>query len=66
MNDVLLLKNMLLEGELPNGVSRNVAERRHAELNVDLSERMQAERPTDTDAAGQLAAARAELERLLS
>jgi hypothetical protein len=55
---------MLLEETFPADVTKTQAQRRHAELNVDLLERIASERPNDAQAAHQLAKARGELERL--
>jgi hypothetical protein len=66
MSDVLALKRMLNGGELPAGVSRAIAERRHAELNVDLWERVCAERPDDEQACAELATARGLLETIVN
>ena len=58
MSQVLELSDALIRRELPDGVTYEQAKRRHAELKVELYERMAAERPGDTEVAAQLAEAR--------
>jgi hypothetical protein len=64
MGQVLELSGMLIHDKLPAGVSREEARRRHAELKVDVYERMVAERPDDKDVGLQLMQAREEFEAL--
>ena len=61
---VLQLTDALIHGELPEGVTRENAERHLAELKVDLYERMVDERPEDTDVASQLMEARERLSQV--
>jgi hypothetical protein len=64
MGQVLELSEMLIHDKVPAGVSREDAKRRHAELKVDVYERMVAERPEDTKVAVQLMQAREDLQAL--
>jgi hypothetical protein len=64
MSQVLELSDALIRRELPNGVTYEQAQRRHAELKVELYERMAADRPDDIDVAAQLAQARQALAAL--
>jgi hypothetical protein len=64
MGEVLRLSEMLIDRKLPTGVTYEQARRRHAELKVELYERMTADRPDDTTVALQLMASREDLAAL--
>jgi hypothetical protein len=61
IGQVLELSDALMKRELPDGVRYREAERRHAELKVELYEAMAAERPASRDVQQQLAQARERL-----
>jgi hypothetical protein len=61
ITQVLELSEALMRRQLPDGVTYEVAQRRHAELKVELYEAMLAERPGDRELARQLVRARDEL-----
>jgi hypothetical protein len=61
MGEVLRLSEMLIDRKLPTGVTYEQARWRHAELKVELYERMTADRPDDTTVALQLMASREDL-----
>jgi hypothetical protein len=64
IGQVLELADALMKHELPDGVSYKDAERRHAQLKVELYEAMAQERPASRDVQQQLVRARARLAEL--